>query len=127
MKKKYKYISEWRKDLKPFYISLGSIYCKAVQDNVVFNDAYVNQSLIFLEDMPKYWLQLEPESKIKLHELLFPQGLVWENDKVTTPELSNIYSDIKQIANQGKNTWKTGDPNGIRTRIATVRGWCPSR
>jgi hypothetical protein len=32
-----KTLNEWRDELKPFYDRQGSVYCKAIKDNVVFN------------------------------------------------------------------------------------------
>ncbi|MBD3280386.1 hypothetical protein GF389_02585 [Candidatus Dojkabacteria bacterium] len=75
--------------------------------------AEVNLGLDYLQRLSKLWISLPVESKQKLTRYLFPEGIIFENGKLTTTEKSillginelstdlnsNLVTLVKLIAN----------------------------
>ena len=57
----------------------------------------VNECLRFLEHLPKTWINLSPNNKSKLHEILFPEGIRFDGEVSRTPKLNPIFAQIKKI------------------------------
>ncbi len=53
-----------------------------------------------LQLLSGYWISLTPKAKHQLNEILFPKGLVVQNSRVTTLELSPLFKDIEDISNE---------------------------
>ena len=73
----------------------------------------ISYSLRFISKLPTFWNDLTPLHKSQLQQVLFPEGIVYENGRVTTKHLTFIYkgfSDERYI----EKTF--GDPGGVRTR-----------
>lgn len=51
-----------------------------------------------LDNLPTFWITLYPKERIKLNNIIFPNGLNYENGAYRTPQTHSIYGEIESIS-----------------------------
>ena len=109
-------VEKFKEKSKPLVHEIAVKKVSLSETNIDLYDAEecVNYSINFLQLLPKYWISLSVKAKHRLHEVLFPQGLIIENGRVTTKVLAQFYNDIEAISDgnvpSGTHDWiRTSD------------------
>ena len=107
-------IEKFKEKSKPLVHEIAVKKVSLSETNIDLYDAEecVNYSIKFLQLLPKYWISLLIKAKHRLHEVLFPEGLILKNGRITTKALAQFYNDIEAISE--------GDiPSGTEDRTRT--------
>ncbi len=107
-------VEKFKEKSKPLVHEIAVKKVSLSETNIDLYDAEecVNYSVNFLQLLPKYWISLSVKAKHRLHEVLFPEGLILENGRVTTKALAQFYNDIEAISD---GNVPSGTPGGSRT------------
>ncbi len=113
-------VEKFKEKSKPVLHEIAVKKVSLSETNIDLYDAEecVNYSINFLQLLPKYWISLSVRAKHRLNEVLFPQGLILENGRVTTKALAQFYNDIETISDGNV-------PSGTEDRNRTCKGLLP--
>ncbi len=81
-------------------------------------DEILNWMVFYISNLDRVWLDATPEGKLKLGSSIFPEKLIFENGAYRTPVLGRFYELIRSTVYPPLNF---GDPDGIRTRVFSMR------
>ncbi len=83
-------------------IEANMVGCKAelseTNMEVAEMETCINYVTKFIEDLPTFWIRLYPKERIKLNNIIFPNGLNYENGAYRTPQTHSIYGEIQSIS-----------------------------
>jgi len=80
-----------KKEYEPYIIEYKE-KMSSLQTDAYEYQTCLNEALLFLQHLQKYWKLLSSRDKAKLHNAIFPQGIYFVDNKIATPEIARVYS-----------------------------------
>jgi site-specific DNA recombinase len=68
----------------------------------------INDSITFIEHLPKFWINLSHLNKQKLHKILFGEGIIYDNGTYRTPSLNPIFNEMQTFVEEENSNMTLG-------------------
>lgn len=117
-------LEEYKQSKQKYDLQLVSLEVESSEANIDAKEmeTCINYVAQFIEHLPTFWHNLHSKDKPKLHALLFPTGLNFENDAYRTPELNPVFHVIQEVTEIGNAAFEQNgremSPRGLEPRLA---------